>query len=110
MEKRDMGRWATNGMRDSQDQSSIRGLWLLRLTKSGDRASGADLILNPRVGLLEPGGQRRRRRPPQLLPDQPVIGIPAAHSQWAVDVAYGELLAGYFSDHFSQLIDAHHLV
>src|SRR3978361_2031610 len=49
---------------------------------------------NPLVSRLEPRAERSARLPAELLPDQPVVGVPASHALRSRHVILANPLAG----------------
>src|SRR5512146_2822112 len=81
-----------------------------RRSGQGLRRARADLLLDPRVGALEALHERRGWRPAELLADQPVVGVAAAHAHGTLDVDDVELLARDRDHDAGELVDRHHFL
>ena len=68
------------------------------------------LVVDPGVRLLEPGGERRARLPAESLADERVVGVAAAHALGRIEVvAPLEPHAGDLLDDVDELVDRHEL-
>src|ERR1051326_126437 len=74
------------------------------------RSRSSDLLVNPAVGLLETLTQRTRRRPSELLANQPIIGVPTPHTQRPRNMLDPQLFPCDRHYHCGQLVNSDHFL
>ena len=69
-----------------------------------------DLAVDPGIGGAQSVQEHGRRRPPELLTDEPIIRVAAPNSGWALDVALYERLTGNARHNIHQPVNTHHFI
>jgi hypothetical protein len=82
---------------------------MVRTSGPGLHIAG-ELAANPLIRRAQPLGEHSRGRPVKLLADEPIIGIPAADSSWAIDVAPHYRFTCDSPDNVDELVNRHHFL
>ena len=69
------------------------------------------LFEHPRVYFCHAVAKRRMRRPPELLSDEAIVGVSAAHTEWPRYMTYGRIsVAADVEHHLYQIVDGYHFL